>query len=610
MSDPAVPEGAGAPVLADRAIAGLAVAAMLTAAHACAACWTLEQYGRHLAAPFALFGYEFALVAPAALLRALLRGRGRWVPGVPPAAAAFRDVLGMGLFGSLLLTLALEAFLGPMAGKSWPRVAAGCLGALAGWWAIGVLLRRCTRGLRNRAGLVRIGLAWTAGLLLAGFGIGLTARTWATPAWESPTEACRRAEAVVPEASPGLAAPSGRRVVVIGIDGADLDEALPLLRQGALPNLRSLIEDGVGLRLWSDDYVLGSPALWTTIATGVRPATHRIEAMLTVIAPGLAAIEIEPDFIGPLNTPLLLLFTAYLALDLVDATPPPSNCRAVPALGNVVSESGGSVRVIGWPTTWPAEAVHGEVVTERARRAPHVEVFRPFQGHACGLAYPGGLFRRLHRDVPGHSDVPWEDLERLAEWTEADRADLGRWSMSLTERRPLAFLSMVLAGDRWIGGVATRLLRDEGPRDLTLCAFYGVDIAAHYWYDAAYPARGQVLPAERLRYRDIIPGTWKLTDRWIGEILAQLDRDTTVIVLSDHGMERAALLDFVAYHSRDGLLFARGPGIARLGLVAESRAHIEDVAPTVLRLLGYPVPPHCEGRVLDEILTSGPDSPR
>jgi arylsulfatase A-like enzyme len=53
-------------------------------------------------------------------------------------------------------------------------------------------------------------------------------------------------------------------------------------------------------------------------------------------------------------------------------------------------------------------------------------------------------------------------------------------------------------------------------------------------------------------------------------------------------------------HARDGILLAYGPDVRR-GETLETRA-IEDVAPTVLYLLGIPVDADMDGRVLTEAL--------
>lgn len=63
------------------------------------------------------------------------------------------------------------------------------------------------------------------------------------------------------------------RVSIIGIDGATWRVINPMLAQGQLPNLSSLIEQGVRAPFRSEP-PLFSPPIWTTIATGVSRAVH------------------------------------------------------------------------------------------------------------------------------------------------------------------------------------------------------------------------------------------------------------------------------------------------------------------------------------------------
>jgi len=56
-------------------------------------------------------------------------------------------------------------------------------------------------------------------------------------------------------------------------------------------------------------------------------------------------------------------------------------------------------------------------------------------------------------------------------------------------------------------------------------------------------------------------------------------------------------------HARDGILLAYGPGV-RQG-VTVPRANIVDLAPTILWLLGQPVPDDFDGRVLTELFEPG-----
>ena len=66
-----------------------------------------------------------------------------------------------------------------------------------------------------------------------------------------------------------------KRILVLGWDAADWKLIKPLLNQGHMPALQSLMDQGV----WGNIatlYPILSPMLWTSIATGKRPHKHGI----------------------------------------------------------------------------------------------------------------------------------------------------------------------------------------------------------------------------------------------------------------------------------------------------------------------------------------------
>ena len=73
-----------------------------------------------------------------------------------------------------------------------------------------------------------------------------------------------------------LAAPAtAGRVVLVGVDGAGWSLIDPLLAEGALPHLASLLKDGASADLATVEPV-NSPTVWTSIATGRSPDVHKI----------------------------------------------------------------------------------------------------------------------------------------------------------------------------------------------------------------------------------------------------------------------------------------------------------------------------------------------
>jgi hypothetical protein len=124
------------------------------------------------------------------------------------------------------------------------------------------------------------------------------------------------------------------KVVVIGIDGADWNVIRPLIDRGRLPALASLVREGATGDLESIP-PMNSPALWTTVATGVGRERHGIR-----------------DFVY--KTP------GSYSQPVVNST-----IRERLALWNILSELGYKVGVLNWYASWPAEEVNGFVISDR-----------------------------------------------------------------------------------------------------------------------------------------------------------------------------------------------------------------------------------------------------
>jgi hypothetical protein len=80
---------------------------------------------------------------------------------------------------------------------------------------------------------------------------------------------------VPPQPAPVTDRDSAPTVMVLGIDAASWDIALPLVERGELPNLRGLMRRGRWGVLRSTD-VSFSPVVWTSIMTGKDPEEHGV----------------------------------------------------------------------------------------------------------------------------------------------------------------------------------------------------------------------------------------------------------------------------------------------------------------------------------------------
>lgn len=120
--------------------------------------------------------------------------------------------------------------------------------------------------------------------------------------------------------------------IVVGVDGGEWSVIRELWDEGRLPNLRRVAERGTTAVLRTD--FDASPVIWTTVATGMRPAEHGITGFVVATEGGDVPVS--------------------------------SAVRRVPALWNMLSRAHRRVAVLGWWASWPAEDVAGVVVSDRA----------------------------------------------------------------------------------------------------------------------------------------------------------------------------------------------------------------------------------------------------
>jgi predicted AlkP superfamily phosphohydrolase/phosphomutase len=288
---------------------------------------------------------------------------------------------------------------------------------------------------------------------------------------------------------------SGRRpLVVIGLDGGEWRVVRKLWAAGELPHLRRLADRGVTASLHTA--YNSSPVIWTTIATGVRPREHGITDFVVATPQGDVPIS--------------------------------SDVRKVPALWNMLTKVGRRVAVLGYWGSWPAEAVNGVVVSDRALL-----------------------------DLPGRVS-PASYLPRFERALAAARQDPGRFRIAADE---------VQLRDAAMAHAAAGLAKED--LDLLLVYFRSTDVVSHnewkYFEPEAFPPPEPGMdPSELADRRERVPEVYRAVDREIGRIVAAAPRDANVMVLSDHGFHAASpeivrvMLDMDAVLERLGYL-ARTP---------------------------------------------------
>lgn len=390
------------------------------------------------------------------------------------------------------------------------------------------------------------------------------------------------------------------RWVVIGWDSADWRLVLPLLERGELPNLAALMRGGAYGNLASFEPTV-SPALWTTVATGLSPEEHGIEHFYKQEPPLERWLNRLKNF-GRLERRL------YSNAD-----------RRVPAIWNELSARDRQVLIVGYHNTFPVERVEGVMVSnyltqDTVGELMEIEADPAGTGRsvASGLVYPSRHLEKVLEIQEAVRRRTPEAVQRFVAF-DSDRS-LRRFLERSRELDPEAnqrpyFLSRAWEYDQIVAEVAAALYPQIEP-DLAMIHFQSLDWAAHHflyfdrphrfeqydWDEAVRRELETLLP----RYRETVDTFYRHMDRWLGRLVELAGDGTAVLVLSDHGTGPGPDPDLPGYHddAPPGILVIGGPGIRR-GRRIEG-ATLYDIMPTLMRGLGLPVAEDLPGRILSE----------
>ena len=270
------------------------------------------------------------------------------------------------------------------------------------------------------------------------------------------------------------ASPKPKRVLVVGWDGATFDIVDPMIEQGKLPNLARLMERGVRCDLRST-VPPNSSIAWASFATGKQAGKHGVYYF----------VERKPD--------------SY-ERRLINST-----SIETETLWSLLSRHDKKIGVINVPVTYPPRPVNGTMVSGMLAPSPessftwpptlHTELMSrvgwvPMDHVEGGVAYNPNRLELLNEI--------WRDQER--------RCEIAQYLM---DRDTWDFFMVVFTSSDRIGHVAFRFL------------------------DEAFAAESPELVA---KFGRILQDTYAQLDRLTGELLAKIDDDTTVLLLSDHGM--------------------------------------------------------------------------
>lgn len=460
-----------------------------------------------------------------------------------------------------------------------------------------------------------------------------------------------------------------RKVLLIGIDAATWNALLPLVKEGRLPHFRSFIEDGSYGSLRSF-LPIRSPMIWTTIATGKRPAEHGITGFT---------------------------FTSPISGDLL---PISIGLRTAPALWDIAGKSDKSVGIVNWYGSWPAEEVNGVFISNRIGvRGTPLRIHPPDRLNEFEDLVPDEV--SLKTDAAGRLVVRTWDQDRpdllMGFFVRLDNLQHRFWKHHALNRKEslsrllhpnvspdeiAAFGDVIASEYRLLDAILGRLMESSG-KDTAIVvvsdhgagsargflAFQSESMLKHLGW-LAYETKTEHIDWERTRLYDgsvygiprseartfllnmrpegpfggdpenpearafledalnVLDGLRTASGRrlitrikvekdeesGIDKILAWIDHEISpkdAVVFQGRSVSTGRLFlnqELSGMHRLEGVFLARGPGIRKGRRIKD--ASVMDIAPTVLHLLGLPAARDMGGRILTEIFAPGSPASR
>ncbi|MEA2006146.1 MAG: alkaline phosphatase family protein [Acidobacteriota bacterium] len=370
-------------------------------------------------------------------------------------------------------------------------------------------------------------------------------------------------------------------VVLIGLDGADWHIIDPLIKQGKLPNLRKLIEEGSSGVLQTIKPTK-SPVVWTSIATGKNMLKHGI------------------------------LDWAFVKKNNIEV-PYSAGERRVKALWNILSEKNQTVCVINWFCTYPPDEVNGFLVSDRFR----ISVFKYLFNET--VTFPPRLKKKIYPKVVRIKDRKYKKIlrkEGIEDYLEKSR----RLNIAIPEERlpQLRRSQIYILQDKSIENISLFLL-EKFQVDFFATYLRLIDTTSHFgslfvskdlqikWQEENEKYGMPTPETENLLYQGMVPfiePIYTYMDNVVGRIIKRAREDTTFIIVSDHGFNFSKV-GYNHYNTPEiphGIIIMNGPQI-KPGYHIE-KAHVYDVTPTLLYLFDIPIGKDMDGKVILEAFNS------
>jgi predicted AlkP superfamily phosphohydrolase/phosphomutase len=262
------------------------------------------------------------------------------------------------------------------------------------------------------------------------------------------------------------------KIITVGLDGATWDLILPWVEEGRLPNFAYIMQNGTWGKLRTTIQPV-SPAAWSSFLTGMNPGKHGVYDF----------IKREPS--------------GY------NHTPVSSRDRRGWPIWDILGRHGKRVGIINIPATYPPSQVNGFMISG----FPTPEAEEDF-------TYPHELLAELETQVGVNRIQP-----------DVFYAEGNEEGFVACQRRCFENTAKI-----------TRYLWNHKDWDFLMTVFTSADSLSHgLWrfIDPQHPAHD---PLKAAKYGRHMFEIYDKADQFLGEVIQSLDDQTTLALMSDHGM--------------------------------------------------------------------------
>ena len=267
--------------------------------------------------------------------------------------------------------------------------------------------------------------------------------------------------------------PKKYKVMVVGLDGATYDLIYPWMLDGHLPAFSKLMDEGAWGELRSTIPPMTAPA-WTSFATGKNPGKHGLY-----------------DWIQRKQ-------------DSYNVSPITAQHIKQPTLWEILGDEGYRVCVFNVPMTYPPRPVNGLMIS--GMPAPSTKVT---------ITYPESLLSEVESEVGTYLVYP----DPGQAYSDAGVDAFLQRLYATTERR-FEVLDYLRTREDW---------------DFLMPVLNGTDTVQHAMWKYMDPDHPQHDPAKVQKYGNAILDYFKYVDDALNRFVENLDKDTVLVIMSDHG---------------------------------------------------------------------------